>query len=154
MAQKQITDWLRRFHYRVDPEARVIDCFRVEVLDMHVYVNQYLYTGGHPDRPAELKQLWNRAVESAKFLQDSFAQRDWRQYGLRGPNDLRPFAVIIGCENAREQVKHQIKLDMLCYESNAQSTEHSHYVPEPNDHIRRVRYLDDIWGGLEWLEMN
>jgi hypothetical protein len=135
MATKQVTDWLRRFHYRVDPSARVIDCFRVEVMDMHLLACSF-------NRPnVTLKQLWAEALDTAKFLQNQFAQRDWRQFGLKGPNDLRPFAMIIGCEEAREKVNNQVNFDLMIGECHPYQ-----------DH--RVRALVDAWDGLEWLAMN
>lgn len=135
MAIKQVTDSLRRFHYQVDPEARVIDCFRVEVLDMHILACSH-------NRPnIELKELWAEALNTAKFLQDSFARRDWRQFGLKGPNDLRPFAVIIGCQEEREKVRYQVNFDMMIGQCGAH-------------HEERVRCLNDAWDGVEWLDAN
>lgn len=132
---KQVTDWLRRFHYRVDPEARVIDCFRVEVMDLSLLACSF-------NRPnVELKQLWTEALNTARFLQHQFAQRDWRQYGLKGPNDLRPFAMVWGCEEEREKIKYQVKFDLMIGESHPYQ-----------DH--RVRALADCIDGMEWLEMN
>jgi hypothetical protein len=148
MTRKQVTDEIRRFHYSVDPEARVIDCFRVEVMEIH------LHTSSHNRPNVQLKQLWAEALDTAKFLRNTFNQRDWRQYGLKGPNDFRTFAYIIGCQEEREQVKHGINLDLLCYQSNANSSDHPYYRADPNDHMRRVRHLQDAWDGLEWLEQN
>ena len=135
MATKQVTDWLNRYHYRVDPCARVIDAFCVEVLDLHLVVCGY----GRPT--VTLKQLWAEALETAKFLQRQFEQRDWRQFGLKGPNDLRPFAIIIGSEEEREKVKYQVNFDMMIGQCGA-------------DHMERVTALRDALDGEEWLEMN
>jgi hypothetical protein len=116
----------------------VIDCFRVEVLDISLLECGY-------NRPnVTLKQLWAGALDTAKFLQNQFAQRDWRQFGLKGPNDLRPFAIIIGCEESREKVKHEIKMDTLCAEQRGSD---DHYT-------RRMRHLTDAVDGLILLEMN
>jgi hypothetical protein len=138
MTTEQVTDGLRRFHYRADPDARVIDCFRVEVMDMHLLACSF-------NRPnVTLKQLWAEALDTAKYLQNSFQQRvqcDWRQFGLKGPNDLRPFAMIWGCEEEREKVKNQVKFDMMIGECGA-------------EHMERVRALGDVLDGLEWLSVN
>jgi hypothetical protein len=135
MATKQVTDWLRRIHYRADCEARVIDCFRVEVFDMHLLACSF-------NRPnVTLKQLWEEALETARFLQNQFAQRDWRQFGLKGPNDLRPFAMIIGCQEEREKVKYQVNFDLMIGQCGA-------------DHMERVIALANVLDGDEWLEMN
>src|SRR4051812_40107646 len=143
---KQVTDWLRRIHYRVDADAQVIDCFKVEVMDMHLLACSY------NRQNVELKQLWAEALDTAKFLQDSFRQCDWRQYGLKGPNDLRPFAEIIGCEQAREQAKYQVNFDTSIYESLWARAEQGQ--ADPKDHDTRVRLIGDVWDGLQWLEMN
>lgn len=135
MATKQVTDWLRRIHYRADRSARVIDCFRVEVLDMSLLACSF-------NRPnVELKQLWAEALDTAKYLQHQFEQRDWRQFGLKGPNDLRPFANITGCEEERERAKHEFKMGILVGESHPYQDE-------------RVRWLARAVDGLERLEMN
>jgi hypothetical protein len=39
-------------------------------------------------------------------------QGHWKEYGLRGPLDLQPFAIATACEEQREQAKHQVALDM------------------------------------------
>lgn len=146
MSIKQVTDWLGRFHYQVDPLAQVIDCFRVEVLDMHILACSH-------NRPnIELKELWAEALDTAKFLQDSFTRRDWRQFGLKGPNDLRPFAVIIGSQEEREKVRYQVNFDMMIYKSMSSHAERGQ--PDPKDHDTRVRLLTDAWDGLEWLKVN
>jgi hypothetical protein len=138
MATKQVTDWLRRIHYRADPSARVIDCFRVEVMDMHLLSCSF-------NRPnVTLKQLWEEALDTARFLQNSFQQRvqcDWRQFGLKGPNDLRPFAMIWGSEEEREKVKYQVNFDMMIGECGAH-------------HMERVVALGNVLDGDEWLELN
>ena len=138
MATKQVTDWLRRFHYRVDPSAKVIDCFRVEVMDMNLLACSF-------NRPnVTLKQLWAEALDTAQYLQNSFQQRvqcDWRQFGLKSPNDLRPFAMIIGSEEEREKVKYQVKFDMMIGQCGAH-------------HMERVLALGNVLDGDEWLEMN
>jgi hypothetical protein len=138
MATKQVTDWLRRIHYRADRSARVIDCFRVEVMDVSLLACSF-------NRPnVTLKQLWEEALDTAKYLQNSFqqrVQRDWRQFGLKGPNDLRPFAMIWGCEEEREKVKYQVKFDMMIGECGAA-------------HMERVLALGNVLDGDEWLSMN
>lgn len=138
MATKQVTDWLRRIHYKADPSARVIDCFRVEVMDMNLLACSF-------NRPnVTLKQLWAEALDTAKYLQNSFQQRvqcDWRQFGLKGPNDLRPFAYIIGCEEERERAEHEIKMGILVGQGHPYQDE-------------RVRWLARAVDGLERLKMN
>jgi hypothetical protein len=148
MATQQVTDWVRRFHYQVDPEARVIDCFRVEVWDICMYASDAGASWG--DRPVELKQLWAEALRIAKFLQDSFAQRDYRQFGMKNPGDLQPFAYITGCQEERERVKGQVELDLML----ARIDKPHPTLNTPADHERRVRRLGDVWDGMQWLEQH
>lgn len=150
MTHKRVTDELRRIHYTVDVDAQVIDCFRVEVWDICIYAADSGVSWGRP--ALELKQLWAEALRIAKFLQDSFARRDYRQFGLRNRGDLQPFAYITGCWQERERAKYQVGFDTMIYEGMWDRAQRGQ--ADPKDHDTRVRLLDDVVDGLEWLEMN
>jgi hypothetical protein len=135
------TNWVRRFHLHVDPEARVLDCFRVEVLP-----HFHLVTQGNRAN-VTLEQLWKEALDVAARAQKRYAESgSWRQLKLQSPLDLQPFAFITACEEAREKVKRQIDVDMLRYRCLVD-------VETPEAHEQRVRLLIDAWDGLDWLEM-
>ena len=143
------TYWLQRFHLEVDMEAQVLDCFWVDVLGSKILVNQGTRTN------VPMNQLWAEMLRTVEWLQKEYHRWGrWKDLKLYSALDLRPFAVVTACEEAREKVKSQINLDMLCYESSAQSAEHPHYQPHPNDHMRRVQHLIDASDGLQWLEQN
>lgn len=129
------TNYVRRFHLHVDPEARVLDCFRVHVLDTNLLVCQ----GNRQN--VTLDQLWKEMLSTVDHLRRNHRQRDHRQFGLHNPLDLDPFAVVIACEEEREKVKNQVDFDMMIGECGA-------------DHMERVRALTDAWDGLEWLSAN
>jgi hypothetical protein len=142
------TNYVYRFHLEVDREAQVLDCFWVDVLGCRVLVNQSTRRG------VTLNQLWIEMLDTVKWCQNEYHKWGrWREFKLYAALDLQPFAIVTACEERREIVKHQVSLDMLCYESMFSRTQPPISV-DPNDHMRRVRHLDDAWDGLQWLEMN
>jgi hypothetical protein len=137
------TNYIRRFHLHVDPEARVLDCFRVEVIPTWELVTQ----GNRPN--VTLEMLWKEALDVVAREQTRYSRSGtWKCLKLHSPLDLQPFALVIACEEARERVKHDLQSDLLRYRCMADEPS------TPAEHMRKVQHLVDIADGLEWLEMN
>jgi hypothetical protein len=137
------TNYVRRFHLHVDPEAKVLDCFRVEVIPAWELITQ-------GDRQnVTLETLWKEALESVVRQQKRYRESGtWKHLKLHSPLDLQPFAVVIACEEAREKVRRQVEVDTLTYRCMAERE-----PATPAEHERRVRHLIDAWDGLEWLAL-
>jgi hypothetical protein len=131
------TNYVRRYHLHVDAEARVIDCFRVSLIDKFSFL---VHQGSREN--ITLDMLWKETLDQVKFMQDQYHRnQDWKRFGIHRPMDLQPFANVIACEEAREKIKHQVDMDMVIGECGAHQEE-------------RVRRLIDAWDGLEWLSVN
>jgi hypothetical protein len=135
------TNYVRRFHLNVDPEARVIDCFRVSVIPAWELITQ----GNRQN--VTLEMLWKEALDSVARQQNRYRESGtWKHLKLNSPLDLQPFAFILATEEAREKVRRQIDVDILrckCIDDDA-----------TDSHMRKVRHLIDAVDGLEWLEVN
>jgi hypothetical protein len=135
------TNYVHRFHLHVDPEAQVLDCFRVQVLGQNVLIAQ------GRRKNVTLNQLWREMLEEIRSQRKAYhACEHWKLYGLHNPLDLDPFAIVTACEEQREDVKMQVNVDMICG-----GNEHT---CSPAHHEAKVRHLIDAWDGLQWLEMN
>ena len=143
------TNYVRRFHLHVDPEARVLDCFRV-----HVPGPPSLLVNQGTRQNVTLDQLWRETLDTVEFLRKTWREQYRWQLRLRNPLDLEPFAIVTACEEEREMVKHHVDMDILCYESSAQMSESHPETQTPREHEQRVRHLIDAWDGLEWLAVN
>jgi len=131
------TNYVRRFHLNIDPEARVLDCFRVSLIDK----TSLLVCQGNRQN-VTLDQLWKETLDTVKNIQDAYHRnQDWKRFGIHRPMDLQPFANVIACDESRERVKNQVDFDMMIGECGAH-------------HEERVRCLIDAWDGLEWLSIN
>jgi hypothetical protein len=131
------TNYVRRFHLHVDPEARVLDAFRVSLIDKFSFL---VHQGNRQN--ITLNQLWRETLEHVKYMQDQYHRNtDWKRFGIHNPMDLQPFAIVVACEEAREKVSNQVDMDILIGKIGA-------------DHSERVRALVDAYDGLDWLEMN
>lgn len=131
------TNYVRRFHLCVDPEARLIDCFRVSLIDK----TSLLVCQGNRSN-VTIDQLWKETLDTVKHMQDQYHRnQDWKRFGIHRPMDLQPFANVIACDESREKVKYQVDFDMMIGQCGAH-------------HEERVRCLIDAWDGLEWLAMN
>jgi hypothetical protein len=131
------TNYVRRFHLHIDPEARVLDCFRVSLIGKFYFL---VHQAGRQN--ITLAMLWQETLGQVKFMQDQYHRnQDWKRFGIHRPMDLQPFAIVVACEDARERVHHQIDMDILIGEVGVR-------------HEERVRHLVDAWDGLEWLAMN
>ena len=136
------TFWLNRFHLEVDMEAQVLDCFWVDVLGSKILVNQGTRTN------VPMNQLWAEMLWTVQWLQKEYHRWGrWKDLKLYSALDLQPFAVVTACEEARERVKSQINLDMICGGTDSPPD-------SPPAHERKVRHLDDALDGLTWLEQN
>src|SRR5580693_4759656 len=83
------TNCVRRFLLHVAPEARVLDCPRVEVIPAWELITQ----GGRQN--PTLQTLWREALDSVARQQKRYLESGtWRHLKLRGPPDLQPFAVV------------------------------------------------------------
>jgi hypothetical protein len=135
------TNYVRRFHLNVDPEARVIDAFRVEVLPAWELISQ----GNRQN--VTLEMLWKEALESVERQQKRYRESTtWKHLKLNSPLDLQPFAFILATEEQREKVKRQVDADMLRYKCIDDET--------PASQLRKVKHLVDALDGCTWLEMN
>jgi hypothetical protein len=121
------TDYTLRMHLFVDPEASVLDAFRVELGGLQsVLVHRAQAT------PAE---LWREVLETISFLR---AQNN--QYPVYSPAVFAPFAFVTACEARRESMKTGLRTAMIVG-APGDGDRLLGPEPDPGRHMEKVQAL-------------